>query len=63
MNWKTILKWILPMIEVAGQEMIDADDNDYGKDDIQGVGIVYAVKILKAIVGGKPVPKAPAILK
>lgn len=63
MHWKTFFKYIAPMIETAGQEMIDADDNDYGKDDIQGVGIVYAVKILRAIVGGKSIPKAPDILK
>jgi hypothetical protein len=63
MNWKTLLTFALPMIEAAGQERIDRDENDTGRDDIEGVSLVYAAKLLKALLSGKTPPKAPDALR
>lgn len=62
-NWKMILLMALPMMEAAGQSYVNQDANDTGKDDAIGEGILYAVKLLKAIVLNNPLPKAPDSLK
>jgi hypothetical protein len=62
-NWKMILLMVLPMMEAAGQAKIEEDANSTGKDDITGEAILYAVKLVKAIVMGKSdLPKAPKAL-
>lgn len=58
-GWKTLLQMILPMLEAVGQGYIDRDDNDEGKDDIEGQSILYAIKIFRAVLAGKEMPKAP----
>lgn len=62
-GWKMLLKMVLPMLEAIGQAKIDEDANDTGKDDITGQAILFAIKIFKAVLDGKDVPKAPAILR
>lgn len=62
-GWKTLLNMLLPMLESIGQAKIDEDANDTGKDDIIGQSLIYAVKLLKAIVNGKDLPKAPDALR
>lgn len=62
-NWKFILTMALPLLEAAGQAKINEDDNDTGRDDAIGEGLLYAVKLLKAIVLNKPLPKAPESLR
>jgi hypothetical protein len=63
MNWKTLVKFILPMIELAGEDYIGQDENETGKDDAIGQSLVYVAKLLKAILTGKDLPKAPEVLK
>lgn len=62
-GWKMLLQMVLPMLEAVGQAKIDEDANNTGKDDIIGQSILYAIKIFKAVLDGKDVPKAPAILR
>lgn len=62
-GWKMLLKMVLPMLESIGEAKIAEDENDTGKDDIIGQSILYAIKIFKAVLDGKDVPKAPAILR
>jgi hypothetical protein len=61
--WKLILNMALPLIEAAGQAKIDEDQNETGKDDIIGQAILFGVKLFRAIVSDKPLPKAPEFLK
>ena len=61
-NWKTILLMALPMLEAAGHAKVNEDANDTGKDDAIGEGLLYAVKLLKAIVLNQALPKAPESL-
>jgi hypothetical protein len=63
MSWKFILLMALPMLEAAGQAKVDEDENSTGKDDAIGEGMLYGVKLLKAIVLNKPLPKAPESLR
>lgn len=62
LSWKMLLRMVMPMLESIGQAKIDEDSNETGKDDITGQSILYAIKIFKAILDGKDVPKAPALL-
>lgn len=62
-NWKMLLKMVMPMLESIGQAKIDEDANNTGKDDITGQSILYAIKLLNAVLEGKDAPKAPSILK
>jgi len=62
-GWKMLLQMVLPMLEAVGQAKIDEDANNTGKDDIIGQSILYAIKIFKAVLEGKDVPKAPSILR
>lgn len=62
-GWKTLAKMALPMIESAGEEYINQDANTTGKDDIIGQSLVYAAKLLGAIISSKDLPKAPAALR
>jgi hypothetical protein len=62
-DWKFILLMILPMLEASGHAYVNQDTNDTGKDDAIGEGLLYAVKLLKAIVLNNPLPKAPEALQ
>jgi hypothetical protein len=50
------------MLEAAGHAKVNEDANDTGKDDAIGEGLLYAVKLLKAIVLNQALPKAPESL-
>lgn len=62
-GWKMLLKMVMPMLEAVGQAKIDEDENHVGKDDITGEAILFGIKIFQAVIDGKDIPKAPAILK
>lgn len=63
MNWKTILKWVMPMLRMAGEEKKAEDENTTGRDDAIGISMVYAADLVEAIVTNKPLPKAPSVLR
>jgi hypothetical protein len=63
MNWKMLVKLIVPMIRLAGEGKKAEDANTTGKDDLIGVSLVYAADLLDAVVGDKELPKAPAALR
>jgi hypothetical protein len=58
-NWKFLLSMALPYLELAGQAKINEDENTTGKDDAIGEAMIFASKLLKAIVLNQPLPKAP----
>lgn len=58
-GWKVLLNMLLPMLESIGQAKIAEDANSTGKDDLIGESLVFAAKLLRAIVEGKDLPKAP----
>lgn len=60
--WKYFAKMAIPMIEAAGEAKKAEDENTTGRDDLIGSGLVYAAQILQAIISGKEIPKAPAVL-
>jgi hypothetical protein len=62
MNWKFFVRAALPFIEMAAENFKNKDENETGQDDMIGLGLEYAAKIIKAAIDGKPVPKAPAAL-
>lgn len=63
-DWRFLLTLALPMLELAGHAKINEDENTTGKDDAIGEGLLYIVKLAKAIVLNKPeLPKAPDSLK
>lgn len=63
MNWKTILRWAMPMLRAAGEDKKAEDENSTGKDDAQGIAMVFAADLIEAIVTNKPLPKAPKELR
>ena len=62
-GWKTLLNMLLPMLEAVGTAKINEDANSTGKDDLIGESLLFAVKLLRAIVNGTDLPKAPAGLR
>jgi len=50
------------MMEAAGYAKVNEDPNQTGKDDVTGEAILFATKLIKAIVLDQPLPKAPASL-
>ncbi len=50
MGWRMILSMILPMIEAAGQAKVNEDDNETGKDDLIGQGILAGIRIFRAVL-------------
>lgn len=61
-NWKFFVNMAIPFIDAAGNDYINKDADDAGKDDMIGQSLVYVAKLLKAIVTDKPLPKAPDAL-
>lgn len=51
-GWKTLLVWLLPMLETLGFAKINEDENDTGTDDIIGQSILFGVRIFRAILAG-----------
>jgi hypothetical protein len=61
--WKIIAQMAIPIIRQAGIAKEQEDANDTGKDDLEGVSLVYAADLLNALVNGTSPPKAPAALR
>lgn len=61
--WKTIVRMALPLLRAAGEAKKAEDENSIGSDDVIGISLVYASDLLDALINGKPLPKAPAVLK
>ena len=63
MNWKSIVRLVIPFIRMAGEDYKNKDANTTGKDDIIGVSLVYAADILESAISDKAPPAVPALLK
>ena len=63
MNWKYFVRIALPMISIAAEQFKNKDENTTGQDDMIGISLEYAVKIIESAINGTPVPKAPSVLK
>lgn len=53
----------LPMIRMAGEDFKNQDANTTGKDDMIGIGMVFAADFLEAALLGTELPKVPDALK
>lgn len=63
-NWKFFVNLAIPFIEAAGRDYVGKDLNDVGRDDIIGQSLLYAAKLLRAVVDDTvTLPKIPSILK
>lgn len=63
MNWKFFVRMALPMISMAAETFKNKDENTTGQDDMIGISLEYAVKIIEAAINGTPMPKAPSVLQ
>ncbi len=63
MNWKFFVRMALPMISMAAEQFKSKDENETGQDDMIGIALDFAVKIIEAAINGTPVPKAPEALR
>lgn len=63
MNWKFFVRMALPFVEMAAEQFKNKDENDTGQDDMIGLGLEFAAKIIRAAIDGKPMPPVPAGLK
>lgn len=63
MNWKFFVRMALPMILMAAETFKNKDENTTGQDDMIGISLEYAVKIIEAAINGTPIPKAPSVLQ
>lgn len=63
MNWKFFVRMALPMISMAAEQFKNKDENTTGQDDMIGISLEYAVKIIEAAINGTSLPKAPDALK
>lgn len=63
MNWKFFAKMGALYLRQAGEAKKAEDSNTTGKDDIQGVAMVFAADLIEALVSDKPLPKAPTELR
>ena len=63
MNWKFFVRMALPMISMAAETFKNKDENTTGQDDMIGISLEYAVKIIEAVINGTPIPKAPSVLQ
>ena len=62
-TWKIIANIALPLLRGAGEAKKAEDANNTGKDDAQGVGLVFAADLIEAILNDKKLPTAPAELR
>lgn len=62
-TWKIIIAIALPLLRGAGEAKKAEDENTTGKDDAQGVALVFAADLLEALANNKSLPKAPAELR
>lgn len=53
----------LPYIQIAAEMFKNKDENTTGQDDMIGMSLEYAAKIIEAAINGTPVPKPPTALK
>lgn len=51
-GWKMLLGMLLPLLEAVGVAKVNEDENETGKDDIFGQAILFAVRMLRAILAG-----------
>lgn len=63
MNWRTLVRMLVPLLRMAGEGKKAEDTNTTGRDDAIGVSLVYAADLLDAIVTDKTLPKAPTALR
>lgn len=61
-SWKYFVRMALPMISMAAEQFKNKDENTTGQDDMIGISLEYAVKIIEAAINGTPMPKAPSVL-
>lgn len=53
---------IAPFLAAAGNELINADENESGADDFAGQLLVYSAEVSAAIVSGEDIPPLPEII-
>ena len=58
--WKILLLAGLGLLRQAGELKKAEDENTTGKDDAQGVTMVFAADLVEALAKGKALPKIPA---
>lgn len=63
MNWKFFVRMALPFVSMAAEQYKNKDENTTGQDDMIGISLEYAVKVIEAAINGTPIPKAPDVLK
>lgn len=63
MNWRFFVRMALPLIRMAGEDYKSQDTNTTGRDDMIGLGLVFAADFIEAAINGTPLPKPPAELK
>jgi hypothetical protein len=63
-NWKFFVNLALPFVEAAGNDYVNKDTNDAGRDDMIGQSLIYVAKLLREIIADKPtLPTVPDVLK
>lgn len=65
MNWKFFATMAVGMMESAGIQKENEDENTEGTDDVIGEGLVYASHLVKWLLAGAkgPKPTVPNSLK
>lgn len=62
MNWIFFVRMALPMVQMAAESFKNKDADNVGQDDLIGISLEYAVKIIEAVINGTQIPKAPPLL-
>lgn len=63
MNWKFFIRLALPYLEMAAEHFENKDENTTGQDDMIGISLRYAKKLIEAAINGTEAPKAPEALR
>lgn len=63
MNWKMLVRLLVPLLRMAGEGKKAEDANTTGRDDLIGVSLVYAADLLDALAADREIPKAPTALR
>lgn len=61
--WKVLVMMAIQPLRTAGELKKAEDSNSTGKDDAQGIAMIFAADLLEAIVYDKALPKAPENLR
>ena len=59
-DWKMLVKFVTPLIRIAGIKKVNEDDNNVGKDDAAGITLIFLADLAEALAGDKPLPAVPA---